>query len=96
VDHLPKVSEHIPNSISNIACYMAGTHLEIVSFDLWNLSPTCLIVSPVTAIYRKIASCFSKVMNFELLCPTSCNVKINALKTNSCTPSSVQICSGWP
>ena len=66
-------------------------YLVIVSPDCWNLSPMCVEVRPVTQVYRKMASCSSKVTFFELLCPILRSVMTSSLNTGSSTPSSVQM-----
>ena len=71
-------------------------YLVIVFPDHWNLSPMCVEVRPVTQVYRKMASCSSKVTFFELLCPILRSVMTNSLNTGSSTPSSVQMRLGWP
>ena len=58
-------------------------YLVIVSPDCWNLSPTCVEVRPVTQVYRKMASCSSKVTFFKLLCPILCSVMTSSLNTGS-------------
>ena len=73
-----------------------NTYREIVSFDLWKRSPTCLMDKPVTQQYRKIASCSSSETNFELVCPRSRSSKMSCLKTCACMPSSQRIRSGCP
>lgn len=72
------------------------TYLEIILPVCWNHSPTCSEVNLVTHVYRKMASCSSKVIYFKLPCPMWCNTKINSLKTYLCTPSSVRMHLGWP
>ena len=75
---------------------MHPTYLEIVSPVCWNRSPTCPEVKPVTQVYRKMANCSSKVMNFESPCPMWCKVEISCWKMCFCTPSSVRMHLGWP
>lgn len=55
--HLAKIPD--TNDQANVTDSRLKTHFEIVSLDLWNRSPTCLIVKPVTQVYRKIANCSS-------------------------------------
>ena len=65
--HVSEVSEH------NLWIYLLflhstnHTHLDIVSFECWKRSPTCLIVRLVTDMYRKTANCSSNETYLEFL-----------------------------
>ena len=75
---------------------MYPTNREIVSPERWNRSPTCAEVKPLTHVYKKMASCSSKVTYFESWCPMRCKAKTSSLKMCFCTPSSVRMRLGWP
>ena len=86
------IGESDLGSTSSVAAGVSNSkYLVIVSPDHWNLSPTCVEVRPVTQVYRKMASCSSKVTFFELLCPILRSVMTSSLNTGSSTPSSVQM-----
>ena len=65
-DHLVEVPEN-EFSITNII--LNRTYHEIVSFERWNISLTCLVGRPVTHVYITIATCSSNETDYVLRCP---------------------------
>ena len=76
--------------------YSRKNYIEMVSFECWNCSPTCLIERPVTHMYRNIATCSWRVTNLlSSRWQRNCNSSTRRRNTCKFIPSSVQMQSGW-
>ena len=62
----------------------------------WNCSPTCLVVKPVTQMYRNIASCSSRKTSLELEYPRTQSSVTSYRNASWCMPSLQQMHSGCP